>query len=89
MKITNPMIESVIHVLGEKFDSHDVILALSKNHTQEYNAARAEYGTMNKLHSQIGIKIEEICSSRGFSKSPSRSKDMAGRSSKCLSWRKS
>lgn len=87
--VITKLIESVIDTRGNKFDSHEVILALSKNHTQEYNAARAEYGTMNKLHSQIGIKIEEICSSRGFSKSPSRSKDMAGRSSKCLSWRKS
>jgi hypothetical protein len=91
MTITTQLIENAIDSLGESFDSHDVIRRLAHDNQCKY--VKALYEIENEkpfqtLHTALGLKIKEICSVRGFISTESRSKDIFGQNSKCLSWRK-
>lgn len=92
MKITDAVIEQAIQKLINEFDSHDVIMHIAQNNQRIYAQALSEIDSerpFQKLHTELGRRIKEICEGLGFSSESSRSRDIFGQNSKCLFWSKS
>lgn len=89
--ITDDLIKKTIKKMGKRFDSHKVILELAHKNQRIYIEALNEIsGTkpFHKLHSELGRRITQICRSLLYKEGKSRSKDLFGQNSKCITWLK-
>lgn len=89
MNIPDQFIESIITSLGDKFDSHKVILEFAHAnqllYVKELAATKSDI-PFQVLHSKLGHRIKGICESLGFTGTETRSKDIFGQQSICMTW---
>lgn len=66
-------IEEAINILGTTFDTHRVIQEVAHRNQRKYIVA-------------LGRRIKIVCKRLSFTNKDSRSPDMFGQNSKCLTW---
>lgn len=100
MNIDNDL-QTIIEELdqGGVFDSHNVLDIYRMKYpagyvplltTAELRVQRSKRtkkpSAVHCLHTALGIRIARLCKASGLSRTPSRSRDVNGQQSCCLSW---
>ena len=92
MSIPESIIRDAILAAGNEFDSHEIIHTVAHKNQRLYVAELAEIDNdrpFQILHSALGRRIKVICEQLGYIGTPSRSLDIFGQHSECVSWTKS
>lgn len=82
-------IEQAVQALGASFDTHRLIQEVAHHNQRRYVVALAAIDSatpFHQLHSSLGRRIKIVCERLGFTGQESRSLDMFGQSSKCMTW---
>lgn len=92
MGITDEQILNSIDAMPVGFDSHEVILHFAQHNQRVYAEALVAIEgdrLFHGLHTQLGIRIANLCDRLGYAREvDSSSEDIFGQTSKCMGWTK-
>lgn len=60
--------------------------AVQRAQQAQYLHIRKKPSAVHALHTGLGIRIARLCIASGLQRTPSRSRDVYGQQSRCLSW---